>query len=47
MAMTAGAIVHTHNAHFNSTGIYDSSEGGTAVNTTGDPFVNSAGGIIT
>ena len=41
---TNGAIVHTYNAHYNSTGVYDSSEGGMAVNTTGDPFVNSAEG---
>ena len=42
---TSGAIVHTHNAHYNSSGTYDSSEGGTAqVISTGDPFVDSTRG---
>ena len=41
---TVGAIIHSHNAHFNSTGMYDGDEGGTATNTTGDPFVDSTNG---
>lgn len=38
---SAGAIVHTHNAHFDSTGTYDADESGTAQDDTGDPFVGS------
>ena len=34
-------IDHTHNAHFNSTGIYDNDEGGTAQESIGDPFIDS------
>ena len=41
---TVGAIVHTNNAHYNSTGSFDASEGGTAISTTGSPFVDAAGG---
>ena len=38
---TANAIDHQYNAHYNSSGTYDSSEGGTAQVETGNPFINS------
>lgn len=41
---TAGAIESRYNAHFNSSGVFDNSEGGTAQISTGNPFVNSANG---
>lgn len=41
---TTGAIVHTHNAHFVSTGIFDMDEGGTVQIGSDDPFVDAANG---
>lgn len=46
-SFTENAITHTNNGYFTSTGTYDSSEGGTAVDSATDPFTNSAGGVYT
>ena len=41
---TSGGIIHTNNGFYSCTGTYDSSENGTAVNASGDPFADRAGG---
>lgn len=37
-----GALIHSHNAYFNTTGKFDNDEGGTARIGSGDPFVDKA-----
>lgn len=40
---TAAAHTHTDNVFYSCSGTYDNSEGGTAIDETGDPFIYSAG----